>query len=291
MPLPQPRVDLHQLEAAVARIALELDLRQAVVAECLEEPQRRVDGLLHPDSFAHAAGADARRGLAQLPSREDSERKTRSRQVAADGVERVVSAGNQLLHHRSELLGARVGLRDLVERRAAKRLFAETLFEADRVLGLDEHRQAELLGRAAGLLRRTGIVRAGRVDACERCRVELLALALHALEQVPRGKGSKELQVAEMLRDQVELAIVRWKDDDLAERTDRGDEPLRVRAGISAQKRLGVARAKPERARTMVDGENADASAAERANRREPVDPANVDYCSRHVRPVGCAWH
>ena len=208
---------------------------------------------------------------------------TCSREVAADGVERVVSAGDQLLHHRSEFFGARVGLRDLVERRAAKRLFAEALFEADRVLGLDEHRQAELLGCVAGLLRRAGVVRAGRVDACERCGVELFALALHALEQVPRGKGSKDLQVAEMLRDQVELAVVCRKDDDLAERTNRGDEPLRIRAGISAQKRLGVARAETERARTMVDGENADACAAERANRREPVDPADVHDRSGHL--------
>src|SRR5207344_898170 len=110
--LPEPRVDLHQLEAAVTGIALELDLRQPVVAERLEEPQRGVDRLLHPDGLAHAAGADAGRSLAQLPSREDAERETRSREVAADGVERVVSAGDQLLHHRSELLGARVGLSD-----------------------------------------------------------------------------------------------------------------------------------------------------------------------------------
>src|SRR6185437_15305253 len=151
-------------------------------AERLEEPQRRVNRLLHPDGLAHAAGADTRRGLAQLPSREDAERDACSREVAADRVERVVSAGYQLLHHRSELLGARVGLRDLVDRRAAERLFTEPLFEADRMLGLDEHRQAELLGRVAGFLRRAGIVRAGYVDACERCGVELFALALHALE-------------------------------------------------------------------------------------------------------------
>src|SRR3954462_9824247 len=149
MPLPQPRVDLHQLEAPAGGTSFDLDLRQAEVAERLEEPQRRVDRLLHPHGFAHAAGADARRSLAQLSSREDAERKTRSREVAADGVERVVSTGDQLLHHRSEFLGVRVGLRDLVERRAAKRLLAEALLEADRVLGLDEYRQAELLGCGA----------------------------------------------------------------------------------------------------------------------------------------------
>src|SRR3954462_3801005 len=162
MPLPQPWVDLHQLEAAVAGIALELDLGQPEVAERLEEPQRSVDRLLHPNGLAHATSADARRSLTQLPSREDAERKTCRREVAADGVERVVSAGDQLLHHRSEFLGVRVGIRDLVERRAAKRLFAEALLEADRVLGLDEYRQAELLGCGAGLLRRAGGVRADR---------------------------------------------------------------------------------------------------------------------------------
>src|SRR6476620_12129346 len=86
-----------------------------------------------------------------------------------------------------------------------------------------------------------------------------------------------------MLRDQVELAVVGRKDDDLAERTNGSDESLRVRAGISAQERLGVARATTARARTVVDGEDADACAAERANRREPVDPTDVDDRSGHL--------
>ena len=104
VPLPETRVDLHQLEPAVARIALELHLRQAEVAERVQQAQRRVDGLLHPDGLADAARADAGRRLPQLAAGEDAERPAVAPQVAADGVERVVAAGNQLLHHRPELL-------------------------------------------------------------------------------------------------------------------------------------------------------------------------------------------
>src|SRR6266576_1180500 len=38
VPLPQPRVDLDQLEHAVARIALPLDLRDSVEAELAQQP-------------------------------------------------------------------------------------------------------------------------------------------------------------------------------------------------------------------------------------------------------------
>ena len=156
VPLPQARVDLHQLELAVARIALELHLRQADVVERGEKPQRRVDGVLHPDGLADAAGADHRAASAAASGRRRRRAAGRSRQVAADGVERVVAAGNELLHHRCELLGARVGVPDLVQRLAAERLPAEALLEADVVLRLDEHRQPDLLGGAARLVRAPG---------------------------------------------------------------------------------------------------------------------------------------
>ncbi len=48
VPLVEARVDLHELVAPVARVALELDLREAVVAERAEEAEACVDDLLHP---------------------------------------------------------------------------------------------------------------------------------------------------------------------------------------------------------------------------------------------------
>src|SRR5438034_1084744 len=61
VPLPEARIDLHQLEAAVAGIPLELDLGEAVEAERAQQPERRLDDLLDPDRLADAARADSGR--------------------------------------------------------------------------------------------------------------------------------------------------------------------------------------------------------------------------------------
>ena len=118
----KPRVHLHELEPAVARVALELDLRHAVEVEGTEQPQGGVDGLLHPDGLADAARADARRRLAELAAAEEAEHRAVGGDVAADGVQLVVTAGDQLLHHRLERL--RVGVRTL---QLLRRLAAEGL--------------------------------------------------------------------------------------------------------------------------------------------------------------------
>src|SRR5207237_9824989 len=62
-PLPEARVELHELEATVPGIAFELDLREAGVVELPQGPQRRVDRLLDPDRLADATRADAGRRL------------------------------------------------------------------------------------------------------------------------------------------------------------------------------------------------------------------------------------
>ena len=92
------------------------------------------------DRLADATGPDARRRLPELSAGEDAERPPVARDVAADRVERVVAAGNELLHHGRELLRPRVGVFDLVERLAPEGLAAEAQLEADGMLRLDEHR-------------------------------------------------------------------------------------------------------------------------------------------------------
>src|SRR5205085_7656687 len=89
VPLPEARVDLHQLVAAVARVALELDLGDAAEAEGGQEAQRVVDDLLHPDRLAHPARADAGGRLPQLAPAENAECAAVRVDVAADGVQRV----------------------------------------------------------------------------------------------------------------------------------------------------------------------------------------------------------
>ena len=78
-------------------------------------------------------------------------------------------------------------------------------------------------------------------DAGEHSLLELCPFALHALEDLPVGKGSKHRKIADVLRDQVELPVVRRKDDDLAERADRCDESLRICLPVGAEERFRVA--------------------------------------------------
>jgi hypothetical protein len=97
------------------------------------------------------------------------------------------------------------------------------------------------------------------------------------------------LEIAEVLRDQVQLPVVRRKDNDLTERADRRDEPSRIGVRVGAEERFRVARTESERAWTVIDRENPDARASERADRREPVDPTHVDDCSRKTHRADSA--
>jgi len=258
VPLPEAWIDLHQLVAAVPRVPLELHLREAEVLELVQEVKRRLDDLFHPDGLADTAGADSGRGLPQLAAAEDAERRTGPRDVAADGVERVVAARDELLHHRRELLRAHVRVFRLLHRVAAEGLPAEALLEADRMLRLDEDREADLLRRGAGIVRRPRVARAGRVDAEGRGLLELGALALDSFEHVPGGERRQHRQVVEVLREDVERVVVRREHDDLAECADERDEACLLGAWIRREETLGVLGAEAEGARPVVESEHTD---------------------------------
>ena len=115
------------------------------------------------------------------------------------------------------------------------------------------------------------------VDSGGRGLFQLGALALNALEDVPAGERSEHLEIAEVLGDQIQLLVVRREHDDLPQRADRRDEPRRIGVRVRAEDPFRVARAKAERARTVIHREHADARAPERTNRRQPVDPTHVD--------------
>src|SRR5436305_1167054 len=125
-----PRVDLHQLEGTVARVALELPLREAVERERAQQLQALLDDLVHPERLADAAGADARRRLSQLAPTEEAERLAVGAQVRAERVELVVAARDQLLHERLVRLGLRVGLLGVRPGLAAEGLALEASLEA-----------------------------------------------------------------------------------------------------------------------------------------------------------------
>ena len=131
------------------------------------------------------------------------------------------------------------------------------MLEADRVLRLDEDREADLLRRGAGIVRRPGVARAGRVDA-EGCGLlELGALALDSFEHVPGGERREHRQVVEVLREDVERVIVRGEDDDLAECADERDEARLLGAWIRTEETLGVLGAEAEGARPVVESKDA----------------------------------
>ena len=143
VPLPEPRVDLHQLVAPVARIALELDLRDAVEAQRAQKAQAGVDDLLDPDRLADSTRPHHRWDLQDLPPREEPERLAVFPQVAAEAVQLVVATGDQLLDHRHEVLCVAVGAVDLGSGLSAKRLAVELPLEPHRMGRLDEDGVAE----------------------------------------------------------------------------------------------------------------------------------------------------
>ena len=257
MPLPQARIDLHQLEATVALVPLELHLREAVVVERTEQAQRRVDDLLHPDRFADTARADSGGRLLQLPPAEDAERAPVPGQIAADAVEGAVSARDELLHHRLELLRACVGPLQLARRLAPERLPPETPLEADRVARLHERREAELLSGRPCLGRRAGMARLRDVESGSGLPLELRALALNVHEPIPRRKGSQQGFV-EVPGERVQRRVVGREDGQgraalPGKRPHRLDEPGLVLHRIGDEDGLRIPRAEAERARPVVE--------------------------------------
>src|SRR5690349_17474061 len=100
VPLPQARVHLEQLVAAVARVAHELDLRDAVEIERTQEREAVLDDFLHPERLAGPGAAHVAAGLAQLVPGEEAERLALAVEVAAERPHLIRSARDQLLHHR-----------------------------------------------------------------------------------------------------------------------------------------------------------------------------------------------
>ena len=210
--------------------------------------------------------------------------------VAADGVQLLVSARNELLHHRLERL--RVGVRalELLRRLAAEGLAAKAAPEPVGVRRLDEQRVADARRLGERLLdgSRVGGLRDVDLDRCG--PVELLALALDEGERLLVGKGIEEplAELVAVAGDRVHRRIVRREDrrraaDCVAELPKQGDVCGRVGSWIGRRHRHRMARAKAERARAMVDREHGYAHAAERADRRQAVDEGGVADHGRWV--------
>src|SRR6185436_1430819 len=151
------------------------------------------------------------RRLPELASAEDAERIAVTREIAADGVERVIATRNELLHDRAELFRARDCFLELGGRLAAKRLALVAALELDRAIRLDDDGERPRVERR-------------NVDSGRLRRLELHTLALQPFERVPRRERRQHLEVVRVLGDRVERVVVCREDDDLAERTHEVDE-------------------------------------------------------------------
>ena len=143
VPLPEPGIHLHQLEAPVARVQPELGLRDAVVAERREQRECLLDDVLAPARLAHAAGAEAARHLQELAPAEQPERRAGGIRVRAHRPQRRVVARDHLLQQRLAVGGAAPGLEQLGRRLADDHGPPEAPLERDRIAGLDDRRVGE----------------------------------------------------------------------------------------------------------------------------------------------------
>ena len=287
MPLPEARVDLHELVAAVAVITLELHLREAVEAEGAEQSHRRRDRLVHPHGLPDATRSHAGRRLAQLPAAEQAQHNAVGGDVATDRVQLVIAAGDELLDHRRERLCIRVGAFELHYAVAAERLAAEAAFEAIRIGGLHQDGIADVCGRGPGFFDGGRVRGDGNVDAHLECPLELHALALDQREDVPGGEGVEKPvpQLVAELRQGVHRRIVCGEDrgrqaDRVAELAQKDAVRGDVGAGIGGGNGQCVARAEPQGARSVVDRDHWRAHASERADRGETIDERRIgDDC------------
>ena len=230
-----------------------------------------------PDRLADSTRPHHRRDLQDLPPREEPERLAVFPEIAAEAVQLVVATGDQFLDHRREVLGVAVGAIDLGSGLHVERLAAELPLEPHRMGRLDQDGVAELLPRRTRFGRRLRIARLGNVDAGLSRRLELEALVLDPFEHVPRREGKAEpVEPVAIAGDCVERRVVSRQQDPRLLRGEDFDECLRLDGRVRGGNGLRVARAKPERAGSMVDREHRDPGAPERADRRQPVHPADV---------------
>src|SRR5579862_5049574 len=84
VPLPEARVHLDELEAAVARVTDHLHLRDAVEGERAEQREPLLHDFVHPDGLADACNAREATGLPDLAAREEPEWLAVGGEVAAE---------------------------------------------------------------------------------------------------------------------------------------------------------------------------------------------------------------
>ena len=147
-------------------------------------------------------------------SGEEAERLSVAVQVAAEREQLLVAARDELLHHRLVRRRVVVGALELGGALAAEELAPVGPPEADVGRWLDEDGKAELLSCGERLLARTGVERARDRNSDRVRRLELVTLALDALEDIPAREREAVALVERpgVPRDRVQVLVVSGED-------------------------------------------------------------------------------
>ena len=289
VPHPVARVDLHEAVAAVARVALELDLADAVVAELVQQAQACLGELGHPQAHGHAHVAEARGVLAQLVPGELRQRSRLGVQVRPQGVQLLVAAGHDVLQHqRAAVAHLVVDAQQLVARGDLEHVPAKAGLEGQRLDGLEDAREADLVGAAREVVVAVDEHGLRRVHADAPRGLDLLALVVQTLHRLPAGERDEVpgLQALGVPGDGPDVLVVGREEHGAlrqaaAELLEEGDEGLLVLARVGAHHPGGEPRVQAQGARVGVDGEQRHVGGGEVADDVEPVGPGDLQHDRR----------
>jgi hypothetical protein len=278
----QPRVALHELEAAVAGVALELDVADAADAHRLQEPQTKPRCLRIRLVGGVARRAETGRELAELVPVEVQERGAALVEVAVVRAEGVLGAGDDLRHQQPdpERCQRRVLAPQLARVTDHDRLRPGTLAREEMPVDrLEDQREADPSGERLELvrvLRQVGERRRHPVLSRQRIRPALVEHGQHDLVVGLDRQVAERLERGAVPCDELEGLVVARQEHALARAHGEPVEHLRldgwaVHAGVGAHVPgpSGGARRSAQR----VDGDAATIQAPRRGDRvRRPAE-------------------
>jgi hypothetical protein len=285
-------IDLHELVGAVVGVALELDLRDAVIAELLEQAQAGVGQLVDPDALGEARRAEGARVLAQLAAGEHGQRLGVFVHVGAHCPQLVVAAGDDLLQHERAAVGdAFIRLRQRLGGRDLEHRPLKAAFEGQRLDRLEDRRKAD--GGDLGGLRRQVVGRGHehrlrRADADPLGGADLLLLVGQTDHRPPVRErhdvvGGEAFGVA---RDDPDVLVVGGEDDRAsrqapAEVLEEEEERLGIGDRVGAECAGGVARVEAQGAGALVEGQHRHALGPQAADDTESVGERRLQHDRR----------
>ena len=273
----------------VARVALELDLADTVVAELAQQAESRLRELGQPHSAndGHAHVAEPRRVLAQLVAGEDGERPALRVEIRAQRVQLLVPAGDDGLQHQgTAVVHLRVGfLAELVGgARSSSTCRRNRVLKASDSTGLKtQGKPTSCAPRSRSSAESTNTVfgvstptrQAASIWARLSCRRRIVSQRENGMEVV-------RLQPLGVPGDGPDVLVVRGEQDALARQAtadvlQERDERLLVLRRVRADHAGGQPGAQAQGARVRVQGEQRYVLGREVADDVEAVGPGDLE--------------